>query len=927
MAELHIVHINIRGLRANMVELQCYVNETRPDIVLLNETMLVGKPAPRITGYRVAAVRDRSLNGIRGGGVAIYVSRSIICTDISPEVDDITAIEVRTSSFHMAVVSYYRPPNPVDLEAPTLATYFSKYERCIVAGDLNAKHQFYGCKATNAAGEQLFDMVERNDLVVVNQSGEVTRHDVHSGSSELLDLFIVTRKVVGNVIDCYVGDDVGSDHFPVHLKLQLRGCIQKVAEREIRPLRKCDWKSFAGTTVDNTSTKHLEDLLSGPAIDQRCEEIRDCLMRAIDIACPKVTVKVNSFRVSRATLALIRQKRKLRRKCQKSDDATLKTVYNNLSRQVKAAIQAEKRKSWEEATAGLDKLRGAELWRKFKMLTGAGAPEKRLARISKGDGSLTADQTETANTFAEHLASVHMTHEGSEFCHAFRRDVEASVQRDAVKYIPLATLEREVGDDSPLVQPITAGEVSSALRKCKTKSAPGEDEVTYSMLKQLPESMLLVLAQLYTACLLVGYFPLLWKSAIGVMIPKPGKDLKLASSYRPISLLSTLGKLFERVIATRMQTHFDESRFFNDWQRAYLKNKEATEHVYRIGELLRLAQTRQRCVTAVSLDVEKAFDSVWHDGLRQKLSSIGLPCRLIRLLSSFLTDRSIRVRVGQTLSLPVRLLAGTPQGSVLSPLLYLVYVNDLPVNPRHRCEVGQFADDVSMWTIAKSKKETYKRLQRALNDLQAWCSTWRIKLNVSKTQLACFARKRWKGTLKLFGVPLTEQKEMKLLGVTFGSRGSLRSHCQEKASNAAKRLNLMRALRGQNWGTSSRTLLTLYKQYIRPVLETGSVCTAEAEPSLVEKLQRIQNSAMRTALRADYRTRISQLHGKSKLVPIHDRLKRLRARAVTRLGQSVLIERLERQKAFYHQSRRASYALEPEVAVGATGPTASSVQE
>ena len=151
MSELHIVHINIRGLRANVVELQCYVNETRPDIVLLNEKLLVGKPAPHITGYRVAAARDRSMNGIRGGGVAIYVSRSIICTDISPEVDDIMAIEVHTSSFLMAVISYYRPPHPIDLEEPTLETYFSKYERCIVAGDLNAKHQFYGCKATNAA--------------------------------------------------------------------------------------------------------------------------------------------------------------------------------------------------------------------------------------------------------------------------------------------------------------------------------------------------------------------------------------------------------------------------------------------------------------------------------------------------------------------------------------------------------------------------------------------------------------------------------------------------------------------------------------------------------------------------------------------------------------------------------------------------------
>ena len=922
MAELHIVHINIRGLRANAVELQCYVNDTRPDIVLLNETKLIGKPAPRITGYQLAAVRDRSLNGITGGGVAIYVSRYLICTDISPDVDDMTAIEVRTSSICMAILCYYRPPRPVDLDARTLETYFSKYDRCILAGDLNAKHQYYGCKATNAAGEQLFDIVERNDLVVVNQSGEVTRHDLHFGSSELLDLFIVTRKLVGNVIDCYVGDDVGSDHFPVHLKLQLRSCIQKVPERQVRPLRKCNWKVFADSIDDNMSVVQLEELKSRSAIDRRCEEIRECITQAIDIACPKVTVKIHAFRVSRTTLALIRQKRKLRRKCQKSDDADLKTVYNNLSRQVKAAIQAEKVRSWNEATSSLNNLRGAELWRKFKLLTGAGASSRRIARIKKADGSLTVDQTETANVFAKHLSSVHVTHDGPEFCQAFRGEVETFVQRDGVKFTPCFASEPEEGDDSPLVQPFTVGEIRVALRKCKTKSAPGEDEIGYSLLKRLPVQMLSILAHLYTVCLLVGYFPLVWKSAIGVMIPKEGKDTKLASSYRPISLLSTLGKLFERVTATRMQNHFDDSGFFNDWQRAYLKNKEATEHVYRLGEYLRIAKLRHRCVTAVSLDVEKAFDSVWHDGLRRKLSDLGLPHKLQRLLSSFLTDRTIRVRVGHTLSLPVRLLAGTPQGSVLSPLLYLVYVNDLPVNPRGKCETGQFADDVSMWTIAKSKSETFKRLQRALNKLEGWCSTWRIKLNVSKTQLVCFSRSRWKGDITLFGAPLTEQKEMKLLGVTFGSRGSLRSHCREKAGKAAKRLNLMRALSGQDWGASQQTLLNLYKQYIRPVLETGSVCTAEACTSVVAVLQRIQNSALRMALRAERRTRISLLHREAKIDTIQSRLKRLRKKSVARFGQSLLIERLERQKMFFLQRLASSEVAEPdpeEVTVSESG--------
>ena len=407
------------------------------------------------------------------------------------------------------------------------------------------------------------------------------------------------------------------------------------------------------------------------------------------------------------------------------------------------------------------------------------------------------------------------------------------------------------------------------------------------------------------------------------MLPKQGKDSKLASSYRPISLLSTLGKLFERVMATRMQRHFDDSDFFNKWQRAYLKNKEANEHVYRLSESIKLARQKGWCATVVSLDVEKAFDSVWHDGLRRKLSDIGLPHKLIRLLSSFLTDRTIRVRVAHTLSQPLRLQAGTPQGSVLSPLLYLIYVNDVPVQPRNGCDAGQFADDLSLWTTASSKQMTFVRLRRALNALEEWCNTWRIQLNVAKTQLVCFSRSRWKGVLKLYGSPLVEQQEMTLLGVTFGMGGSFSTHCREKAKKATRRLNLMRSLSGQGWGASNRLLVNFYKQYVRPVLESGSVCTAVAGTSYVEMLQRVQNSALRNAFRAGRRTRITALHSLARIDPIAVRLKGLRANAVARFGQSELIRELELQKLLLLKRVAASEAVlhqNPQIACSTQGP-------
>ena len=139
------------------------------------------------------------------------------------------------------------------------------------------------------------------------------------------------------------------------------------------------------------------------------------------------------------------------------------------------------------------------------------------------------------------------------------------------------------------------------------------------------------------------------------MLPKPNKDTKIAVNYRPISLLKCVGKIFEKIIATRLTEHLTSENILNKWQRAYLKGKEAGEHVHRLGSTARKViqsdSTRNWYTGAVLLDVEKAFDSVWHEGLKVKLmTEFGLPNKLIRLLSAFVDNRTIKVRIGNSIS-------------------------------------------------------------------------------------------------------------------------------------------------------------------------------------------------------------------------------------------------------------------------------------
>ena len=175
-----------------------------------------------------------------------------------------------------------------------------------------------------------------------------------------------------------------------------------------------------------------------------------------------------------------------------------------------------------------------------------------------------------------------------------------------------------------MVEKILPDDVNAALRKVKGRTAPGADEIPSLALKRASPKFVEILAQLFTICMLAGYFPGAWKSATGIMIPKPGKDHKLPGSYRPISLLSCVGKLFERVLSTRLSLHLDEINIYSPFQRAYRKGMEGGEHIFRLSEQLTAAHGKGFKTAVASLDVEKAFDAVWHNGLRHKLAAAEL---------------------------------------------------------------------------------------------------------------------------------------------------------------------------------------------------------------------------------------------------------------------------------------------------------------
>ena len=184
------------------------------------------------------------------------------------------------------------------------------------------------------------------------------------------------------------------------------------------------------------------------------------------------------------------------------------------------------------------------------------------------------------------------------------------------------------------------------------------------------------------------------------MLLKPDKPITLTTSYRPISLISSIMKLFERVIEQWLRSHIEHIGFISKHQSGFRRAKSTNDHLFRLSQSIMERFNREEHVVAAFLDVEKAFDSVWHNGLRYKIYHLDLNTKMTYWLSDFLVGQLIQVNVNSFLSSQINPQAGVLQGSVLSPLLFLIYVNGLPPSHHKQNSLSQFADDTAQWAFS-----------------------------------------------------------------------------------------------------------------------------------------------------------------------------------------------------------------------------------
>ena len=360
--------------------------------------------------------------------------------------------------------------------------------------------------------------------------------------------------------------------------------------------------------------------------------------------------------------------------------------------------------------------------------------------------------------------------------------------------------------------------VKKVITNLDSSKASGPDCFPVVVLKNCEPELSYILAKLFNKCLKESCFLDCWKVSSMVPVFKKGK----AKNYRPVSLLSVVSKVFEKLVNNRIVDHLEKCGLFSDFQYGFRSSRSTADLLTVVSDRIARTFNSSGATRAVTLDISKAFDRVWHAGLLHKLKSYGISGQIFGLISSFLSNRCLRVVLDEKSSQEYPVNAEVPQGSNLDPTLFLLYINDLL--DYHTCDIAIYANDTTLYSKCDQASDLWQQLELAselefdLRDTVDWGRKWLVDFNAGKTLLVSFDRSNNTAAIdvKMDGSVLEEKTSFKMLVLTFSSKLDWGSYIVSIAKTASKKIGTL--IRSMKF-LSPEVALYLYKSTIRLCME------------------------------------------------------------------------------------------------------------
>ena len=833
---LSISHINTQSLymRSNISDPKQKIDNitlsmaNKFDVICLSETWLtndISNDMLDIDGYTLLR-RD---SGRMRGGVAVYCNDSIVSTelkDVYPTHSEGMWISMTIERKTMFVGIYYRPPNQsvadIDLFLNELQDSYDiargkNPDSIYIVGDFNDPCKAWSSNHNKSDLKQLlYQWAERNGLhQLINEPTFYTSH-----SANVLDLIFTDSPTLIAEYGVLPPIDMHSKiyHCPVFCKIDVQRPNDCAYERHIW---KYDLGDYVNLNLELYSVNWTNVLQSCITVSQAANSITNIVLDTSRKYIPNKKVVIRPKDKPWMTgyiRQLLRKRDRAFNKFKKYSSDHYRSKWHAERRKLNAAIRAAKVDYNQKLSSSLSSVNTStkDFWHFTKCVMGIKS-ETNIPTIID-EGTFYSTSSTKAELFASYFAS------------------QSTIQIDDMPPLPY----NDINQNMNIIENIFVDEldVFKILKSLNVKKASGPDLLSNRILRECALSLAKPLQQLFNFSLSSGIFPAQWKVSNTCPIYKTAERNK-KNNYRPVSLLCNKSKVLETIVFKHLYL-FCKNNNALTWKNSGFKENDSTvlQCLY-ITQYIYDQLDKGKEVCMVFLDVSKAFDRVWHSGLLYKLEKIGVRGNLLTWFQSYLTDRKLRVVINGQTSKCYDINAGVPQGSVLGPLLFLIYSNDIVENITSH--ISLFADDTSLYTTVESSHDI-DTLNADLNTISQWGKQWIMQFNAQKTKYVLFSRKRnrFKCTLLFNDLSIVEETSHQHLGIVLSNDMSWRFHIDKIISKVSNRLNIMKAIQRK---VPRICLESIYEYMIRPIIEYGDVVYDNVSAGQAHELELLQRQA------------------------------------------------------------------------------------
>lgn len=819
--------------KATQKQLEHILDSQKIDILLLVETFLKPQHSFHLKNYTV--YRNDRLSYAHGG-VAIAIRNGIVHKVRAPfntgTIENI-AIETKINNQLTCIVVAYSPKYSIDF-ANDIDILSSTNMQYLIFGDFNAKHTSWNCSNNNKSGNILFGAQQVSHFMVYHPPNHT--HYPHSGQTpSTIDLVLSNVNFAFNIFTH--PNQISSDHTPV-----ICCTLGEFEEthKEMFNYHEADWNKFR-RFIDNNVTE-IPVPVSIENIDNAIEDFTSMVLNARTNSIPLICHKQNHF--PQHIKQMIQVKNALKRDWQRThtspEKRQIKSELNKMQKLIDKMVSHDINERWSKQLQNIPK-GGKKVWNLAKKFRGK--TDSTVNKI-KINGSISSGDYERANCLAKifeksHSITAHFTHAN-----------DVTVRNTVTNFNVFSFLNYEV----PLIDIV---EVINIIKSMKPFKSPGPDTIPNVLLKNLPLSAVKWITDTFNNCIKFSYWPSSFKIAKVIPILKANKPPTDPHSYRPISLLNSVGKILEKIIYVRLINFIEEKELLPEHQFGFRRGHSTTHQAMRIKRFIQTNKQNKKSTGIVLLDIEKAFDSVWHNGLIYKLIKMQFPTFLIRMIKAFIQDRQFAVHVNNVTSNRINIPAGLAQGTCISPILYALYIADFPTI--NKIETALYADDTALYTAAKQSNTIIKRLNEALQSIQIYLQKWKIKINASKTQAILFTfdnKQRRKPTIQLRNDnhSIELENSVNYLGITFDKKLIFKEHITNTINKANKCFRALYPLLAPKSHLSSTNKLLIFTSVIRPIVAYGSPVWSSAAHTHTHKINILQNKIIKTIFKLPIRT-------------------------------------------------------------------------